>query len=211
MSNYYQRAKFLLSVGQLPQLPNDEGLEVAFAGRSNAGKSSAINTLTNQVGLARTSKTPGRTQLLNFFSLDEQRRLVDLPGYGYAKVPNEVKQRWYKTLDEYLSQRKCLVGLVLLMDIRHPLKEFDQTLLTWSVESEMPVRVLLTKSDKLSTGAAKAALLAVAHQIKDLYASERISIQLFSSLSRQGVDEFAVFLNTWYQLETPLKKSPGGT
>ena len=201
MSNYYQRAKFLLSVSKLNQLPGDEGIEVAFAGRSNAGKSSAINTLTNQRALARTSKTPGRTQLLNFVALDEQRRLVDLPGYGYAKVPLEVKQRWYKTLDDYLSQRECLAGLVLLMDIRHPLKEFDKTLLSWAVEAQMPVRILLTKSDKLKAGAAKTALLTVKKQIKDLFAAEQVSIQLFSSLSRQGVDDLAAFLDQWYDIE----------
>src|SRR5574344_3133786 len=147
-----QQARFLISAAKVDQCPEDSGLEIAFAGRSNAGKSSALNTLTH-ANLARTSKTPGRTQLLNFFSLDEQRRLVDLPGYGYAKVPIPLKQHWQKHLEAYLTQRDSLTGIVLMMDIRHPFSPFDRMMLDWAKSSGMPVHVLLTKADKLASGA----------------------------------------------------------
>ena len=139
----------------LAQCPNDDGCEIAFAGRSNAGKSSAINTLTRNKGLARTSKTPGRTQLINFFQLDEGKRLVDLPGYGYAKVPIAMKRKWDKHLAEYLQLRQSLAGLILLMDIRHPLQEFDLQMLNWAAQAGLPVHILLTKSDKLKRGPAR--------------------------------------------------------
>ena len=132
--SYFTKATFLTSAPSIDHLTNSDGMEVAFAGRSNAGKSSALNRLTRQKGLARTSKTPGRTQLINMFELDDERRLVDLPGYGYAKVPLEMKLKWQKSLGEYLQQRKCLKGLVVLMDIRHPLKDLDQNLIHWAVE-----------------------------------------------------------------------------
>ena len=144
-----QQARFLISAAKVDQCPPDEGYEVAFAGRSNAGKSSALNTLTH-ASLARTSKTPGRTQLLNFFTLDEERRLVDLPGYGYAKVPIPLKQHWQRHLEAYLGSRESLVGLVLMMDIRHPLTDFDRLMLDWAQVSRLPVHVLLTKADKLA-------------------------------------------------------------
>jgi GTP-binding protein len=162
----YRRAQFLKSAPTLKECPPDKGAEVAFAGRSNAGKSSAINTLTNNSKLARTSKTPGRTQLLNFFSLDEERRLVDLPGYGFAKVPLAVKNEWQQHLDAYLSARQSLRGLVLLMDIRHPLQPFDTLLLEWAARGRMPVHTLLTKADKLTYGAGKTTLLQVQKAMK---------------------------------------------
>ncbi|MES9938030.1 MAG: ribosome biogenesis GTP-binding protein YihA/YsxC, partial [Sedimenticola sp.] len=146
MNPFYHQARFLTSAAKLNQSPADEGIEVAFAGRSNAGKSSAINTLCQQRNLARTSKTPGRTQLLNFFTLDEQRRLVDLPGYGYAKVAEKVKLQWQKELAAYLEQRQSLRGIILLVDVRHPLKEFDQQMLDWSAQIDLPVHILLTKA-----------------------------------------------------------------
>ncbi len=149
-----QQSTFMLSAAKVDQCPDDEGFEVAFAGRSNAGKSSALNTLTH-ASLARTSKTPGRTQLLNFFKLDDERRLVDLPGYGYAKVPIPLKQHWQRHLEAYLGSRESLKGLILMMDIRHPMTDFDLLMLDWAVASGMPMHILLTKADKLTYGAAK--------------------------------------------------------
>ena len=178
--------------------PADFGCEVAFAGRSNAGKSSAINALTGNTKLARTSRTPGRTQLINFFTVADQIRLVDLPGYGFAKVPLKVKQEWNKQLERYLQLRQSLKGLILLMDIRHPLKDYDRQMIEWAVKSEMPVHILLTKSDKLKRGPAKSALFAVQ---KELQKHERwISVQLFSSLSHDGMDELQRTLNWWLTL-----------
>ena len=186
------------SASALSNAPADFGCEVAFAGRSNAGKSSAINALTGNTKLARTSRTPGRTQLINFFTVADQIRLVDLPGYGFAKVPLKVKQEWNKQLERYLQLRQSLKGLILLMDIRHPLKDYDRQMIEWAVKSEMPVHILLTKSDKLKRGPAKSALFAVQ---KELQKHERwISIQLFSSLSHDGMDELQRTLNWWLTL-----------
>lgn len=193
------QALFLQSAQTLAQCPKDEGLEIAFAGRSNAGKSSAINRLTGQKSLARTSKTPGRTQLINQFQLDEQRRLVDLPGYGYAKVTKDKRNQWQKDLSDYLADRESLVGMVLLMDIRNPLKEHDVMLLEWAERSELPLHVLLTKADKLSFGAAKQALFALQKQLKKYKLP--ISSQLFSSTSGLGLDEAFDLIGTWLQVE----------
>ncbi|EHJ94378.1 ribosome biogenesis GTP-binding protein YihA/YsxC [Vreelandella boliviensis] len=197
----YPTASFLISAPTLALCPDDTGAEVAFAGRSNAGKSSAINALTQQNALARTSRTPGRTQLINFFSVmnDEARRLVDLPGYGYAKVPEAVKLEWQKHLAEYLRNRFSLRGLVLLMDVRHPLTEFDQMMLDYADQRGMPVHILLTKADKLKKGPASAALQKVRSQLKEW--EDLVSVQLFSSLKRDGVDTLSQKLNQW--LYTP--------
>ncbi|QJQ97316.1 ribosome biogenesis GTP-binding protein YihA/YsxC [Halomonas sp. PGE1] len=193
----YQTARFLTSAPTLAQCPPDSGAEVAFAGRSNAGKSSAINTLTRQKALARTSKTPGRTQLINFFTLgeDADRRLVDLPGYGFAKVPEQVKLEWQRHLSDYLQRRASLRGLVLVMDVRHPLSEFDQTLLGWADDKAMPVHILLTKADKLKRGAAASALQQVRARLREW--EDLVSIQLFSSLKGQGVEEAHARLDAW--------------
>src|SRR5690606_12291316 len=150
----FHKATFFQSAPSIRECPSETGVEVAFAGRSNAGKSSAINTLTNNSKLARTSKTPGRTQLINFFSLSDSQRLVDLPGYGYAKVSRDLKEQWQRYLSEYLQNRRSVKGLILLMDIRHPLQEFDTTMLDWTAQAGMPVHILLTKADKISRGAA---------------------------------------------------------
>lgn len=163
-------------------------MEIAFAGRSNAGKSSALNTLCGQKNLARTSKTPGRTQLLNFFSLDDDHRLVDLPGYGYAKVAERIKRQWQAELATYLESRRSLRGIVLLMDVRHPLKEFDLQMLEWSSGIDLPTHILLTKADKLKYGAASASLLQLRKALKS-FRGDLITAQLFSSLKRQGIDE----------------------
>ncbi len=151
----FQAAEYLKSATELGHLPNDEAVEVAFIGRSNAGKSSALNTITGLKALARVSKTPGRTQAINLFTLNAKHRLVDLPGYGYAKVPLSMKEKWQANINAYLAERECLRGLVLIMDVRHPLKDSDKQLLMWAAEAELPVHVLLTKADKLSRGAAK--------------------------------------------------------
>jgi GTP-binding protein len=195
-----QQATFLISAAKVDQCPPDVGHEVAFAGRSNAGKSSALNTLTH-ASLARTSKTPGRTQLLNFFQLDEQRRLVDLPGYGYAKVPIPLKLHWQKHLEAYLSSRESLRGLILMMDIRHPLTDFDRLMLDWSNASGMPLHILLTKADKLAFGAAKNALLKVQRDIHQHW-GDTFSIQLFSAPKRLGVDEALAVLAQWMDLSS---------
>ena len=204
-----QKAQFLISAAKVEQCPPDEGLEVAFVGRSNSGKSSAINTLT-RASLARTSKTPGRTQLLNFFSLDEQRRLVDLHGYGYAKVPIPLKQHWQKHLEAYLSQRNSLTGVVLMMDIRHPFTPFDRMMLDWAKETGMPVHVLLTKCDKLTPSAGRASLHKTRKQLHDEW-GEIASIQLFSATKRLGTDEAYEQLAAWLQLIEPAIHIHGAT
>lgn len=190
----YRQTRFITSAPTLAQCPPDSGVEVAFAGRSNAGKSSAINVLTDNRGLAKTSKTPGRTQLINFFAVSDDRRLVDLPGYGFAKVPLEVKQQWQRHLEDYLRHRQSLHGLVLLMDCRHPLQDFDRMMLEWARGAEMPVHLLLTKADKLSKGAAQNALLKVQ---SSLTGHPQASAQLFSALKKTGLDRLRQQLDTW--------------
>lgn len=195
----FSRAEFFTTVNHLRDLPLHGGREVAFAGRSNAGKSSAINTLANHTRLAFTSKTPGRTQHINYFSLGENRYLVDLPGYGYAKVAEQVKLRWQQTLEDYLRTRESLAGLVLLMDVRHPLKEFDCQMLDWCLQSGMPVHVLLTKSDKLKRGAGHNALHQVRRYLEEL--GGECSAQLFSSLNRTGVEQLVQVLDRWLEYD----------
>ncbi len=205
------KATFTISAPDIRRLPADSGIEVAFAGRSNAGKSSALNTLTNQRSLARTSKTPGRTQLINIFEIGENKRLVDLPGYGFAKVPMEMKKKWQKALGEYLEKRECLKGLVILMDIRHPLKDLDMDLIQWAADGELPVLALLTKSDKLSQGKVSAQVLAVKKQLASLNAD--IKVQAFSSLKRTGSEQADAVICNWFQDEniqplTDLSEEP---
>lgn len=198
----YNHITFLKSAAQFSQCPPDFGAEVAFAGRSNAGKSSALNTLTNHHRLARTSKTPGRTQLINFFMLDPERRLVDLPGYGYAKVPAAIKDKWGESIEEYIGYRVSLKGIVLLMDIRHPLKEFDWRMIEWTGTQNLPIHILLTKADKLKRGAAQNTLLGVKKKLIDH--ADFVSVQLFSSVSGEGIEETHSKLNEWLSLtESP--------
>lgn len=191
----YRQAQFMISAAKLHQCPPDEGWEVAFAGRSNAGKSSAINSLTNNRKLAKTSKTPGRTQLINFFALSDTQRLVDLPGYGFAKVPIAVKKAWTKQLESYLAKRQCLRGLVLLMDVRHPLQPFDEQMLNWALAAHMPVHILLTKADKLKKGPANNSLLAVRKAMQPH--RELVSVQLFSALKHSGHEQLIAVLDAW--------------
>ena len=191
----YRRAQYLTSAARFNQCPPDEGWEVAFAGRSNAGKSSAINSLTNNKKLAKTSKTPGRTQLINFFELTPSQRLVDLPGYGFAKVPLAVKQEWTRQLENYLAKRQCLRGMILLMDVRHPLQPFDEQMLNWALTAHMPVHILLTKADKLKKGPANNSLLSVRKAMKQH--EDLVSVQLFSSLKHTGHEQLIQVLNQW--------------
>ena len=197
--SYYTKAKFFTSAPDIRHLKNDTGIEVAFAGRSNAGKSSALNTLTRQRNLARTSKTPGRTQLINVFELEEELRLVDLPGYGFAKVPVAMKKKWQASLGEYLQKRKSLKGLVVLMDIRHPFKDLDQDLIHWAVESNIPVLALLTKADKLKSGKRKAQLL-MAQEAALAFMGD-VTVQTFSSLNKHGLPELERILYGWFGLD----------
>lgn len=191
----FNSARFITSAPDITQMPADTGVEIAFAGRSNAGKSSALNTITQQKSLARISKTPGRTQLINVFELSEGKRLVDLPGYGYAKVPQEMKLKWQAALSVYLQQRESLKGLVVLMDIRHPLKDIDQQLLQWASESQLPVLALLTKSDKLKPGQRNSEVLRVRNEVKEFGGD--IRVESFSSLKGLGVDRAKEVLNAW--------------
>lgn len=182
----FQKAQYLISAPSIKQCPEDTGNEVAFAGRSNAGKSSALNTLTLQGKLARTSKTPGRTQLINFFEISPGTRLVDLPGYGFAKVPDRVKREWQKNMNEYLEARKSLKALVLVMDIRHPLTEFDRMMCEWAVDCQMPVHILLTKSDKLKKGPRQNTMFAVKKEMAHM--GELLTVQTFSSSKKEGTE-----------------------
>lgn len=197
-NNPFRVARYLMGAAKLSQLPVDDGIEVALAGRSNAGKSTALNVITDQKSLAKTSKTPGRTQLINLFLLDETRRLTDLPGYGFAKVSKNVKEQWQITLSKYLQNRLCLQGLIIFMDIRHPLKETDKQMLNWAITADLPIHVVLSKADKLKSGARKAALLAVNKQLARI--SDSITCQFFSATNKMGLDELLDKLRLWYGL-----------
>jgi GTP-binding protein len=202
--NHYQCTAFQLGTPDTRRAPPDIGLEVAFAGRSNSGKSSALNVITNQKTLARTGKTPGRTQHINFFRVDDHRRLVDLPGYGYARVPKEVKARWQRAIEHYLETRVSLRGVILLMDIRHPLKDFDRLVLAWSNSADLALHVLLTKADKLKRAPAKAVLLKVRGNLAELH--PLATVQLFSALTPAGAGEARAVLDQW--LEFPPQDPP---
>ncbi|WP_413113122.1 ribosome biogenesis GTP-binding protein YihA/YsxC [Thaumasiovibrio sp. DFM-14] len=192
----YRKTKFIISAPDIRHLPVDSGVEIAFAGRSNAGKSSALNRLTDQKGLARTSKTPGRTQLINMFEVEEGCNLIDLPGYGYAQVPLEMKKKWQRALGEYLQKRENLIGLVVLMDIRHPLKDLDLQMIDWALDSGLPVLVLLTKADKLKQGVRQSTVLKVRKALAEK--EGQIRVEAFSSLKGVGVDTVHRQLNEWF-------------
>lgn len=195
----YHKTHFLTSAANITQLPQDSGIEIAFAGRSNAGKSTALNALTNQKNLARTSKTPGRTQLINLFEIEPEYKLVDLPGYGYAAVPEQMKLQWQKSLGEYLQKRECLQGLVVLMDIRHPLKDLDQQMIEWAVASELPVLLLLTKADKLSQRARSKQVKMVREAILPFQGN--IQVEAFSALNKIGIDRLSSKLDEWFSIK----------
>jgi GTP-binding protein len=196
-NRFYRKAHFLISAGNAAQFPS-HGREVAFAGRSNAGKSSAINTLCDNKSLARTSKTPGRTRLVNFFALDDERRLVDLPGYGFAKVPVAVKNEWEKLMTQYLSEQQALKGLVVIMDIRHPLNEYDWQMLQWCHHFQLPAHILLTKADKIKRGPQQNSKLQTQKQLNE--AGINASVQIFSALQKSGLDELVIKLNEWLEV-----------
>jgi len=195
----FRKAKFLISAPDIAHLneylPGDAGIEIAFAGRSNAGKSTALNVLTDQKSLARTSKTPGRTQLINVFELDEHRRLVDLPGYGFAQVPLALKKKWQLALGQYLQERQCLAGVVVLMDIRHPLKDLDMQMIHWAVESDIPVLALLTKADKLKQSDRMKMITQVRKHLGEY--DSRVKVEPFSSLKGIGKQKVLAILNDW--------------
>lgn len=208
----FRHAEFVISAAKLSDLPPPDTPEVAFAGRSNAGKSSAINTLAGHNRLAFVSKTPGRTQLINYFRLVNGSFLVDLPGYGYAKVPDKIRRDWSGLLESYLSKRQSLVGLVLIMDSRHPLKDLDRQMIGWFAPSGRPIHILLSKSDKLSRGEAAATLLAVKKELAEF--AGQITVQLFSSLKKTGIEEAEQAIGGWLNFETaseigaPQKEAP---
>ncbi len=199
MANPLQPAKYLLAAHLPRQLPVDDGREVAFAGRSNAGKSSALNALCGQNALARTSKTPGRTQQLVYFEVATGRYLVDLPGYGYAKVPADLRAHWLDFINGYFAHRQALVGLVVVMDIRHPLREFDIQMLNYASTRMLPVHCLLTKADKLGRGQQVQTLAGVRRQLAEAY-GQLVSVQLFSSSAKTGVDEARQIVAGWLEL-----------
>ena len=188
--SYYTRVEYMLGAWQAAQFPDDQGVEVAFAGRSNSGKSSAINAITGRIALARTSKTPGRTQLINFFSMQPHQRLVDLPGYGFAKVPPAMQQHWHELMASYFEQRKSLTGLVILMDSRHPLKDTDLQMLEWAQQRQLRCHILLSKADKLNQSEGMKVIREVRNAV-----GETATVQLFSATTRRGVDEARRFLD----------------
>lgn len=203
-ANPFRRAHYLISAHRLDQLPPDTGVEIAFAGRSNAGKSSALNVICDQQGLARTSKTPGRTQQMVVFPLDsDAQRLVDLPGYGYAKVPEALRAHWRAEIDTYLHTRESLVGVVVIMDSRHPLKEFDRTMVEFAAATGRHCHCLLTKADKLSRGEAAKTLAAVRRELAEH--APGASAQLFSSLKKTGLDEARALLAGWLAEPGPAR------
>ncbi|AMJ58636.1 MULTISPECIES: ribosome biogenesis GTP-binding protein YihA/YsxC [Stenotrophomonas] len=202
MSLLIERARYHLSAHNSRQLPPDLGAEVAFAGRSNAGKSSALNALTRQNALARVSKTPGRTQQLVFFEVTPEAHLVDLPGYGYAKVPLDLQAHWQAFIDQYFRTRNALKGLVVVMDIRHPLKDYDKQMLGYAVQRGLPAHALLTKADKLGRGQQMQTLQKVRKELHSSF-GDTVSVQTFSGESRQGVDEARGIIGGWLGLNPP--------
>jgi len=194
-ANPFRSTSYVLAAHHLKQLPADAGIEVAIAGRSNAGKSSALNALTGQKSLARTSKTPGRTQQIVIFEVDPQRRIADLPGYGYAKVSKELREHWREVMQDYFDRRQSLRGVVLVMDIRHPLKPFDTQMLAWCNAAGLPCHVLLTKADKLKRGPAQATLMQVRRHLPPL-----ATAQVFSATRPDGLDDLVARLCEWFKL-----------
>ena len=196
MGSIYRNARFLTSSTTRKTLPEETGLEVAFAGRSNSGKSSTLNCLCEQKGLARVSKTPGRTQLINFFDLPDGNRLVDLPGYGYAKVPERIKKEWQQFIESYMTERTTLTGLVIIMDIRHPMRDYDHIMLSWAESRQLPTHIILNKSDKLKHGIVTRTVLETRKALREY--DLPTSVQAFSSLKKIGVSDLANQLSTWF-------------
>lgn len=206
----FQNAKFYTTVNHLKDLP-DTPAEIAFVGRSNAGKSSAINTLTNHTRLAFVSKTPGRTQHINFFELPNGGFMVDLPGYGYAQVPEAIRTHWVKLLGDYLQTRRQLIGLILIMDARHPLKELDVRMLDFFALTGRPVHILLSKADKLSKNEQMKTLSAVKKALKPFTERQEVGVQLFSSLKKQGIEEVDAVVRQWFESHTAANTAADDT
>ncbi|XZQ55135.1 MAG: ribosome biogenesis GTP-binding protein YihA/YsxC [Arsenophonus sp.] len=192
--NYHQ-TKFIISSSDIHHLPDDHGIEIAFYGYSNTGKSSALNALTQQRKLANTSKIPGRTQLINLFEVTKNIKLVDLPGYGYTKVSKSLKQQWQKRLTEYLEKRKCLIGLIILMDIRHPLKDIDLQIIEWSMVLNIQILVLLSKADIINFNKQKNQVIEVRNRLKIV--DSNIEVEIFSSFKKIGVNKLQLKLDKW--------------
>ena len=205
----FQNAQFFTTVNHLKDLPHTQA-EIAFVGRSNAGKSSAINTLTNHVRLAYVSKTPGRTQHINFFELRNGHYLADLPGYGYAQVPEDVRAHWVRLLGQYLQQRESLIGLIMIMDTRHPLKDLDKQMLDFFAVTGHPVHILLSKADKLSKNDQIKTLSSVKKALKPYMERQTVSVQLFSSLKKQGVEVVETVAQAWFDA-LPKTEAPSDT
>lgn len=201
--NLFRHARFYTTINHLKDLPATTA-EIAFVGRSNAGKSSAINTLTNHTRLAYVSKTPGRTQHINFFELINGGFMVDLPGYGYAQVPEAIRRHWVTLLGDYLQTRKQLIGLILIMDARHPLKELDKQMLDFFAVTRRPVHILLSKADKLSKNDQIKTLSSVKKALQPYIARQQVTVQLFSSLKKQGIDEVNQIATDWFTRQTNL-------
>lgn len=201
--NLFRHARFYTTINHLKDLPATTA-EIAFVGRSNAGKSSAINTLTNHTRLAYVSKTPGRTQHINFFELTNGGFMVDLPGYGYAQVPEAIRRHWVTLLGDYLQTRKQLIGLILIMDARHPLKELDKQMLDFFAVTQRPVHILLSKADKLSKNDQIKTLASVKKALQPYIARQQVTVQLFSSLKKQGIDEVNQIATDWFTRQTNL-------
>ena len=195
----YRQATYIMGAAKVSQLPENTGIEVAFAGRSNAGKSSALNTLTEHKALARVSKTPGRTQLINLFNLEDGKRLVDLPGYGYAKVSEKIKKLWQIEMELYLTTRECLSGIVLLIDPRHNLITYDCLMIELAIASKLNLHILLTKADKLNNKERSDATKMIESFLATFKTEGRVSYQLFSSHSKMGLDKFKIKLDEWYK------------
>ena len=205
----FQQAVFLTTVANLRDLPQDSVREVAFAGRSNAGKSSTINTLAGRVRLAYVSKTPGRTQHLNYFTLADGKYFVDLPGYGYAKAPEAIRSQWEGLIGPYLNKREQLAGLVVIMDIRRPMTDLDLRLIDWFRPTGRPIHILLSKADKLSRQEQTKALRSVKAEVGTWGDAALYSVQLFSSLKKTGVEEAEGVLAGWLEIEIKPKEYKG--
>ena len=194
----FRKTKFVTSAPDISKLPADAGAEIAIIGRSNSGKSSSINAICDQKTLAKTSRTPGRTRLINLFKVAEQKYLVDLPGYGYAQVPENMKRQWQKAMTDYLQQRKCLCGLVVNMDIRTPLRDHDRMIIDWSIAANLPCLILLTKADKFGVNKRKEMVGEVRTQLSEF--GGNFTIIAFSALRKVGVDEARSVLRNWFEL-----------
>lgn len=199
----FKQTKFVTSAPDISALPRSNSVEIAFAGRSNSGKSSALNALCEQSKLAKTSRTPGRTRLINLFEVNKNYYLVDLPGYGYAQVPESMKKQWQKSMSDYLQKRNNLRGIVLTMDIRHPLKDHDRLIVNWTIAANLPALILLTKADKIGINARREAVGELKHQLSEF--GSNFTIIPFSAWKKIGIDETRQILSLWFNQFSPIE------